>query len=71
MYSLITWSLTLIALYGTWLNTWQDRKCFYYWIVSNAGFCVVNYLANQHALALLFGVYLLLAIRGLEKWKTK
>jgi hypothetical protein len=64
----IAWFATLLALYGTWLNSKQDRRGFYYWIATNTAFCLLNVKSGQMAQAFLFGVYVLLAVKGLEEW---
>lgn len=65
----ITWIFTFIALYGTFLNSLQKKKGFYYWIVSNIAFCVINLYYGIYAQAFLFGVYTVLAVQGIIKWK--
>lgn len=66
----IAWIVTALALYGTWLNAQQDRKGFYFWLVSNACFCFLNLRSGQYAQAFLFASYFLLAIKGLEDWES-
>ena len=61
--------ITIVALYGTWLNANQKRACFYWWIASNSGWAIYNLMIGQYALAGLFAVYLILAIKGLMTWK--
>jgi hypothetical protein len=61
--------LTILALCGTWLNANQKRSGFYWWIASNSGWSIYNLIIGQYALAGLFAVYLILAIKGLMTWK--
>jgi len=68
MFSL-TWALTLCALYGTYLNAKKKREGFYWWVVTDAAFCAVNWTIDQYALSALFFIYTLLAIKGLREWK--
>jgi len=67
---ILTWLLTLCALWGTWLNARQIREGFMWWIITDVGFAIVNFMIAQYALALLFFVYTLLAIKGLNTWKN-
>ncbi len=57
------------ALYGTWLNLKKEKEGFIWWAVSDTGLLAINWLVGQYALALLFLVYLMLALEGLRKWK--
>ena len=66
---MIAWLLTIIALVGAVLNSQAKKKGFYFWVVSNTGFCVYNACIGQWAMSLLFGVYLLITINGLRTWK--
>lgn len=50
----LTWIFTAIALYGTYLNCIKDVRGFYWWIVSNTAFAVINFLICQYALTFLF-----------------
>lgn len=64
----ISWFVTMIALYGAYLNSKQDRNGFWFWLVSNLSFCLINILTGQYALSFLFGVYTAITINGLVKW---
>jgi nicotinamide riboside transporter PnuC len=66
---ILTWLLTILALWGTWLNANMKREGFYFWIVTNIAFSVINFMIEQYAMSFLFFVYTLLAIKGLTKWK--
>jgi hypothetical protein len=68
---IISWVCTLCALYGTWLNSNQDRRGFYYWVATNVTFALIFVSAHMWAQAFLFGVYTALAIKGLMTWKKK
>lgn len=64
-----SWIFVLCALYGTYLNSEQDRDGFYFWIVSNIAFTVINLETGMYAQAALFTVYTVLAVRGLMRWE--
>jgi hypothetical protein len=65
----ISWIFTIVALYGTYLNTHRDIRGFYFWLVSNSAFCVINFANNMLAQGFLFGVYTILALIGIKNWK--
>lgn len=65
----MTWILTAIALIGAMLNSERKKEGFYYWVVSNSGFCVYNFCIHEYAMSFLFGIYLLITINGLRTWK--
>jgi hypothetical protein len=66
---LFPWLFTAIALIGAWHNSWRRKEGFYYWLVSNTGFCIYNAIIGEVAMCLLFAVYLGITINGLRKWK--
>ncbi|MFA5132927.1 MAG: nicotinamide mononucleotide transporter [Candidatus Paceibacterota bacterium] len=70
-FDLITWGLNLGALIGVILNIKHRRECFYFWFVTNAGWCIVDYYKGIYAQAALFFVYWLLAIWGIFAWRSK
>jgi len=66
-----SWIFVLIALYGTYLNSSQDKRGFYFWVVSNVAFSLINLSCGMYAQAFLFAVYTALAIRGILVWGKK
>jgi hypothetical protein len=64
-----SWIFVAIALYGTYLNTNQDKRGFYFWILSNSAFTIINMNNEMWSQAFLFLVYTILAVRGLVKWR--
>jgi len=67
----ISWLIAMVALYGTYLNVNQDKRGFYYWLVSNSAFCAINFYTGMWAQGTLFGVYTILAMMGIRNWKDK
>jgi len=65
----MSWVLTMIALIGALYNSEGDKKGFYFWVVSNSGFCVYNACIGEIAMSVLFGIYLIITINGLKTWK--
>lgn len=66
-----TWFLTLASLAGTMMNIRMDRRCFYVWSVTNAGWSAVNFLIGQYAQSFLFLVYFVLSLQGLRQWQRR
>lgn len=66
---ILTWLFTFVAIYGTWLNANAKKEGFYWWLVSNSGFAIINCLSGQYALCLLFSTYLFITIKGIRTWK--
>jgi nicotinamide riboside transporter PnuC len=67
----LTWLLTILSLIGVILNTHQDRRCFYIWIVTNTSWAAVDFYKGIYAQGTMFILYLLLSIWGLYKWRHK
>lgn len=67
----LTWFLTILSVIGVILNTHQDRRCFYIWIVTNSSWAAVDFYKGIHAQATMFVLYLCLSIWGLYKWRHK
>lgn len=65
------WLITLIALIGAYFNSKQNKIGFYFWIVSNVSFCIVNLIIGQFAQSFLFFAYLIISIYGLVVWSKK
>ena len=59
----------LLALFGTYLNANKKRSGFYFWIGTNAFFCLHSAAASLWAQSVLFLAYFFLAIKGLYTWK--
>lgn len=64
-----TWILVGLSIVGVVLNIQRSRWGFACWIVSNASWMVVDYVAGIYSQAALFGVYFCLAIWGVWAWK--
>lgn len=69
MIEITSWALTLVAIYGTYLNANKDPRGFYFWLISNSAFCAINFSYGMLAQGFLFGVYTVLAIIGIQRWK--
>lgn len=69
MVECVSWLLTFIAIYGTFLNANKDIRGFYFWLISNSAFCAINLSLGMLAQGFLFGVYTILAVMGIQRWK--
>ena len=66
----MTWSITVLALVGVWLNIKKRQSCFAVWLVTNTAWCVVDLRHGLYAQAALMAVYAVLSVWGLWAWRT-
>lgn len=62
-------AITSLCPLGVILNNYKKRECFYVWAFTNLSWSVVNFLHDFVQQGVLFGVYFVLALHGLMKWK--
>jgi nicotinamide riboside transporter PnuC len=62
------WALTAISLVGVILNVQRKRSCFAFWIVSNAGWAIIDFNAGLPEQGVLFVIYFGLAVWGYVRW---
>lgn len=60
---------TVIAIIGVVLNNHLNRKCFYFWIVSNILSAGIHVCYLNIPLVIRDVVFLALAFQGLRKWR--
>lgn len=65
------WLMTAVALVGAYLNSQADKRGFYFWLVSNTGFCLYNASIGEWAMSVLFACYLAITINGIRTWNKK
>lgn len=65
---IIPYIFSALGLIGTILNTDKNKWGFVFWLFSNAYMCVTSWNANLYAQAVLFFIYILLAVKGLCTW---
>jgi len=61
--------LYVLGIAGVVLNNHRRHECFYFWLVSNAGWMIIDYQAGIYVQAWLMGTYLVLAAHGLWNWR--
>ncbi len=66
---ILTYIITVLSIIATFANSMQKRWSFYVWLITNTFWCVYNYLNQEYAQALLFAVYMVIALNGLRKWR--
>lgn len=69
MLELIPWLFTALSITGSYYNSYQDRKGFLFWLVSNTGFLTLFAVDGMYAQMVLFGVFIGFNINGLRQWK--
>lgn len=69
--TVLTSLLTILSLIGVVLNTHEDRRCFYIWIVTNSSWAAVDFYKGIPAQGVMFLLYLALSVYGLYKWRHK
>lgn len=72
MLHLLVSILCVCGLIGVVYCNFQNRLCFQFWTLSNAGFIMVDCaVTGLYERALLHAVYFLLAIHGYYQWGKK
>lgn len=71
IWTILSWLMSAIALAGTVLNAERNVYGFVFWLVSNMYMTIRFFYIGEHAQALLFLVYTVLAIRGIISWTEK
>ena len=67
----MTWILVALVLYGDILIVLKNRLGFYLWIIVDGFFCLVHLFHSEggYAESAVFGLYALMGVYGLIKWK--
>lgn len=71
LFTLITITLTILALVGVVLNIKKRVECFYIWFVTNSSWAVIDFYKDIPAQGILFTIYTGLAIYGILEWRKK
>ena len=71
IWTVLSWIMSGVALFGTILNAERNIYGFVFWLVSNLYMTVRFTYIGEYAQAVLFFVYTILAIRGMVAWKQK
>ena len=60
--------MVAMAVAGVVLNNHRRRECFYFWIVTNCAWAMINYRAGLPMESVQNMVFLGLAFHGMWKW---
>jgi len=71
MLEYLFYSMTVLAIIATYLNTKKKKICFVLWIFTNTTFLIQSVYLKAWNLALLYLIYLGLAFYGLREWSIK
>lgn len=71
VWTILSWVMSIIALTGTIFNAERNICGFWFWLVSNLYMTVRFTYIGEHAQAVLFFVYTVLAVRGIVSWRRK
>jgi hypothetical protein len=42
-----TWLLTPLSIMGAWLNNRENKRCFFFWIMTNFCWMIVDFQAHK------------------------
>ena len=71
LWTIFSWLMSAVALFGTMLNAERNIYGFLFWLVSNLYMAIRFAYIGEYAQAVLFFIYFILAIRGIVSWKKK
>jgi len=71
IFSIFTWSLTAITIFGTYLNSRMNKYGFLVWGLCNLLWLGVDFTRGIYAQAALYIVFIVFNIYGWIKWKEK
>jgi len=63
------WLLTILSLIGVVLNIYKKKACFIIWAVTNFTWMIIDFHKGIPEQGVLFGIYFLLAVWGIVKWR--
>ena len=69
MFTVFSWAMTVVCIIGVILNAQKKISGFYFWIVANIGFAVINWYTESYALMVLFIFYFIMCFYGIYLWK--
>ncbi len=65
------WIITTLSLIGAALNIKKKKECFYIWTLTNAAWCIYDFIIGAYSQSFLFLIYFILAIWGIMEWKKE
>lgn len=70
-FSIFTWTLTAVTIFGTYLNAKQNHYGFIVWGLCNALWLTVDFTRGIYAQAALYVVFIGFNVYGWNQWKAK
>lgn len=71
MFELFTWVITGLSVIGVILNAQKKISGFYFWMVANFSWVIIDLHKGVYAQAALFGFYFIMCFYGVYAWKSK
>jgi nicotinamide riboside transporter PnuC len=71
IFTIFTWALTAITIFGTYLNAKQNQYGFIVWGICNMLWLGVDFTRGIYAQAALYVVFIGFNIYGWIQWKKK
>lgn len=65
----VGWFLTIASVVGTVLNVKKMKVCFVIWLVTNVGWCVIDWVVGLYAQSAMFAIYVGLSVWGIVEWR--
>ena len=62
-------ALTIASLIGQWMMARKYLENWIIWIVADAAYVVVYFYKDLHLTAILYGIFLILAVIGFVQWR--
>ena len=66
-----TWFITVLSIIGVILNAQKKISGFYFWIVANFSWVLIDFHKGIYAQAALFGFYFLMCFYGIYTWRKE
>jgi nicotinamide riboside transporter PnuC len=71
MLELFAWIVTALSIVGVVLNAQQKVSGFYFWMVANASWVIIDIHKGIYAQAVLFAFYFAMCFYGVYSWRKK
>ena len=71
IWTILSWTMSAVALAGTFMNAERNKFGFYFWLTSNLYMTIRFFVIGEYAQSTLFFIYFILAISGIFSWGEK
>ena len=69
MFELFTWIITGLSIIGVILNAQKKISGFYFWIIANLSWVVIDFHKELYSQSVLFLFYSIMCFYGIYKWR--